>query len=212
MKKTNFFSSRLRFRAVFFVLVSIVSGCGYDKKDSGKLDIAHLENWQILISENAIPEEKYAGREFQHWSKLATGISLPVTQERPPKGKYILIGDTKAFGGFPSDIETVSFGSEDLFIAINQSRIIITGGHPRGPLYGVYSSLERFLDIRFLTPEHTHIPEHGRRMVTVPENFIYSPPLQYRLSYYGETLKNPAFAVRLRNDKQISGKGFEMEI
>lgn len=209
MKGKLFFSSCLKFTATVAVLLSIVSGCSNDKKDSGKLDIAHLGNWQILISENAIPEEKYAAREFQHWYNEATGINLPLTEEEPDKTKYIVIGDTKAVEGLSSVIDTISFGPEDLFIAINQNRIIITGGRPRGALYGVYSFLERYLDIRFLTPEHTHIPRPEQKLVPTPENFTYSPPLQYRLSYYGETLKNPAFAVRLRNNKQISGDGFE---
>jgi hypothetical protein len=209
MKKTKFSSRHLGFTATVAVLLIIVSGCSNNKKDSGKLDIAHLENWQILISENAIPEEKYAVREFQHWYREATGINLPLTEEEPDKTKYIVIGDTKTFEGISPVIDTISFGPEDLFIAINQNRIVITGGRPRGALYGVYSFLERYLDIRFLTPEHTHIPKPGKKMVTVPENFTYSPPLQYRLSYYGETLQNPAFAVRLRNNKQISGDGFE---
>lgn len=196
-----------------FAFVSIVltfSGCDDGKKGSGQLDIVNLKNWQIILPVDAIPAEKYAAREFQHWYKSATGINLPVAEKgNSPEKNYVFIGDAKVLDSPPRVIDTLSFGAEDLLIDINENRIIITGGRPRGTLYGVYTFLERYLDIRFLTPDHTHIPKSEKKIITVPENYIYRPPLQYRLSYYGETLKNPAFAVRLRNNKQISGEGFE---
>ena len=206
MRKIKSFSFHLRFAAAFVILLSIAFGCSFNKKDKGKLDIQLLENWQILISEDAIPEEEYAARELQHWYKQATGISLPVTREEPSGGKFILIGDTKAFGELSAVADTISFEPEDLFIDIQRNNIVITGGRPRGTLYGVYSFLERYMGVRFLTAKHTHVPQLEERLVSVPENYTYRPPLQYRLSYYGETLQNPAFAVRLRNNKQINTK------
>lgn len=100
-------------------------------------------------------------------------------------------------------------GQEDLFIDIQQNNIVITGGQPRGTLYGVYSFLEKYLDIRFLTSEHTYIPKLKNKLIKLPANYIYRPPLQFRLSYYGETLRNPEFAVRLRNNAQIRSDDIE---
>lgn len=173
-----------------------------------KLDISNLEGWEIAITKDAIPNEKYAAKEFQHLYKSATGIHLPVKvlKEFPAKGNIIFLGDTKKLNIIGQGADTLSFGSEDLLININLNSIIITGGRPRGTLYGVYTFFERYLNIRFLTPEHTHIPTLEKQLVTVPENYVYHPPLQFRLSYYGETLQNPAFAVRLRNNKQINSE------
>ena len=209
MKKTKFLLPFGEFTVALIVLFSILSGCDYVKNNSKNLDLVHLNDWKILISENAIPEEKYAVREFQHWYREATGISLPVVHEQPTEGKYILIGDTKFFEEASAVPDTILFGPEDLFIKLQRNSIVITGGKPRGTLYGVYSFLERYLDIRFLTAEHTYVPQLKEKLVNVPENYIYRPPLQYRLSYYGETLQNPAFAVRLRNNKQINNEKLE---
>lgn len=187
----------------------IVVGSAWIKKDNSKLNVAHLENWEIVIPEDAIEEEKYAAREFQSWYKSATGIDLPVTEGQTGKRNVIFIGNIGNMKNLPQNINTISFGPEDLLISIRKNQIIITGGRPRGMLYGVYSFFERYLDIRFLTPEYTHIPKLEKKLVPVPENYTYRPPLQYRLSSFGETLRNPAFAVRLKNNKQITGEEFE---
>lgn len=210
MKKNKLLLHYFWFVTIFSILLFFQS-CNNNKTSNNNLDITHLKNWQICFLEDAIPAEKYAAKEFQRWYKSATGISLPIKtiKEYPEEGKFIFLGDTKELKGFSNKDDTISFGSEDLFIDINLNSIIITGGRPRGTLYGVYSFFERYLDIKFLTPEHTYIPKLKNRLVAVPENFTYHPPLQFRLSYYGETLRNPDFAVRLRNNKQINGDKFE---
>ena len=53
------------------------------------------------------------------------------------------------------------FGPEDLRIVIRDGNIAIAGGRPRGTLYGVYTFLEDYLGVRFLTVDHTHVPPLG---------------------------------------------------
>ena len=53
------------------------------------------------------------------------------------------------------------FGPEDLRVVIRDGNIVIAGGRPRGTLYGVYTFLEDYFDVRFLTADHTHVPKVG---------------------------------------------------
>ena len=72
------------------------------------------------------------------------------------------------------------------------------GGRPRGTLYGVYTFLEDYLGIRFLTADHTHVPSVGPWRVVGPTDQFYHPPLDYRFANYGESVKYPLFAAKLR--------------
>ncbi|MBN2291936.1 MAG: DUF4838 domain-containing protein [Pirellulales bacterium] len=84
------------------------------------------------------------------------------------------------------------------FFRAIKTPIAIAGGRPRGTLYGVYTFLEDYLGVRFLTPEHTHVPDVGDKRVVGPVDYNYSPPLSFRHSSYGEINRNPVFASRMR--------------
>ena len=49
-------------------------------------------------------------------------------------------------------------GNEGLRLKLSSENIFITGGKPRGTLYGVYEFAEKYLGIRFLTFDDTYIP------------------------------------------------------
>jgi hypothetical protein len=82
--------------------------------------------------------------------------------------------------------------------AITTDGVRIEGGGERGLLYAVWEFCERELGVRFLTKEHTHIPEKAPDLVLEPKTHEYrSPFTHFRQSYYGEA-GNPLFASRLR--------------
>jgi len=62
----------------------------------------------------------------------------------------------------------------------------------------VYTFLEDYVGVRFLTRDHTYVPAIGTWRVVGPLDRFYHPPLRFRWSYYGETNQNPAFAARIR--------------
>jgi hypothetical protein len=49
-------------------------------------------------------------------------------------------------------------GGEEWRISINESRLILTGGRPRGTLYAVYRFLEDVLGVRWWSPWETYVP------------------------------------------------------
>ncbi len=100
---------------------------------------------------------------------------------------------------------------DNVRIILRDTNIAIAGGRPRGTLYGVYTFLEDYLGVRFLTIDHTHVPPVGAWRVVGPLDRSYRPPMSFRWSAYAETngsffvdsgrvgkTEVPRFAARLR--------------
>ncbi len=153
----------------------------------GDLAISAMTDWRITVSDDATASEQYAVEEFQAWFNQATGLTLPLVAVH---------GNTDtnhtgqiAISGLPR------LGDEDIQITIESEQIYIQGGIPRGVLYAVYQLLEELVGIRFLTADHTHIPDASALKIPCG-SYTYSPPFSFRWSYYRENSENPAFAAK----------------
>ena len=146
------------------------------------LAISTMQNWCITIANDAIPSERYAAEELQKWFNKATSMALPLETPHAKGGKIA--------------IETSSsLGAEDIHITVESDQIQISGGRPRGILYAVYQFLEELIGIRFLTAEHTHIPDASALKILCG-SYTYSPPFSFRWSYYRENSEVPEFAAK----------------
>ncbi len=92
------------------------------------------------------------------------------------------------------------YGDEELCSITRPDAIAILGGRPRGTLYAVYTFLEDYLGVRFLTANLTHVPKAGDRHTIPLVNRCYSPPFAYRLYAKTEISKVPVFAARRRQN------------
>jgi hypothetical protein len=177
---------------------------------TNNIRLDEMKNWQIIVSEDAVPSEKYAAGEFQRLFKDITTIELKIATKKRDKNA-IYIGKT-AFNQ-PSSLNSAisTLGQEGLHIHIDKDKLLIEGGHQRGTLYGVYEFFERYLGIRFLTADHTHIPQNASNVSIPLVDFTYVPQFFFRWSYYKENFDNPPFATRLRintitDDPRLGGK------
>jgi hypothetical protein len=155
---------------------------------------AEVNTWSIVVAKDASPSERFAAEEFQTLWETWTSMALtPASATGAPGAKVIAIGPgaAQAFGVTNADL-----GEEGLRIDFNQERLVITGGRPRGTLYGVYEFFERYVGARFLTHDHTWFPESKASLDTGV--YSYVPPFTFRWSYYGENSANHAFAARKR--------------
>ena len=175
------------------------------------VDLSQLGGWDIVVAEDAIPSEKYAAEELQHHVALATGNKLPIVTRSDRTDRHFYVGTGKLMQASELGFSVDQFGSEDLRIVVRGNRVAIAGGRPRGTLYGVYTFLEDYLNVRFLTTDHTHVPKVKSAQTIGPIDRTFHPPLQMRWAYYGEVNRNPAFAARLRvntvgNDPKLGGR------
>ncbi len=170
----------------------------------GVLDCPEMRGWNIVVSPQAIPSEKYAAEEFRLWFGKATGVQLALGETVRRKTRAVCIGADA------SALDSGMMAEEELQITVESDRLIIAGGRPRGTLYGVYQFLEDIVGVRFLTHDHTHVPE-----VSLPRipcgTYRYNPPFSFRSNGYYENVVHQEFAARLRvnretEDDKLGGK------
>ena len=161
--------------------------------------IAALQACEIVVPAKPLAHERYAAREFQRGFALVTRVKLPiVTQPTRPLPHHIYIGASAALRRCLPDVSTADLTAEEHRIVIRQGQLAIVGGGTRGTLYGVYTFLEDFLGIRFLTVDHTHAPNLPAATPLPDTDRRYRPRFTYRYPAYHINPQNPDFAARLR--------------
>ena len=193
-------------RYVVTVIISLYAMmvCSVSAAVPRGVNLSKLVNWNIIIAQDAPPSEIYAAEEFQNHFAQASSIHLPIAGEPnlTTAGKrHIYIGSSSAMRASNVGFSTDEFGEEDFRIIVRNDNVAIAGqprAGARGTLYGVYTFLEDYVGVRFLTVDHTYVPTIGTWRVVGPLDRFYHSPLRFRWSYYGETNRNPAFATRIR--------------
>ena len=164
------------------------------------VNLAAIQAWNIVVADDAIASEIYAAEEFQELFRQASGLKLPIVGKVNRLDRHIFLGPSEMLSSSNVAFGIDDFGEEDLRIVIRDGNIAIAGGRPRGTLYGVYTFLEDYLGVRFLTHDHTHGPAIGDGRVVGPIDYFYHPPLNFRSAYSGELNYNPDFCARMRNN------------
>jgi hypothetical protein len=174
------------------------------------IQLDEMKGWDIIVSADSIPSEKYAVEEFQRLFKAITSIELKIETIKSDKSS-IYIGKSALNQPHSLNSAISTLGEEGLHIHIDKDKLLIEGGRQRGTLYGVYEFFERYLGIRFLTGDHTFIPQNASEVSIPLVNFIYVPQFFFRWSYYKENFDNLSFATQLRintitDDPRLGGK------
>jgi len=183
-------------RIPFALLMLSIATCFTHPATSAPIPVAEINTWTIVVAEDATPSERFAAEEFQ--TLWETWTSMVLTIARPadvPAGGVIAVGPgaAAAFG-----LSNDGLGDEGLRYDLDAERLVITGGRPRGTLYGVYEFFERVVGTRFLTHDHTWFPALSDTPILKPATYDYVPPFTFRWSYYAENSAHPAFAARKR--------------
>ena len=184
------------------VLIAVLGGLSatVNSQEFKGVNLAEMGGWDIVVAKDTFPSEKHAAAQFQHFFEKASGVRLPITAVIDRPDRHVFVGESQAMRSSMTGFSTEEFGNEDLRIVVAEDSIAIAGGRPRGTLYGVYTFLEDYLGIRFLTRDHTHVPPVGDWRVVGPLDRFYHPPFEYRNASYGENQAYPEHAVRLRNN------------
>ncbi|MDR3313444.1 MAG: DUF4838 domain-containing protein [Oscillospiraceae bacterium] len=131
-----------------------------------------IADYQILYGADATPAEITAANTLADTLRQITGVNYAARQGAPTGAKEILVGQ---LGG----ADVAALGDEGYLIKPQGDSIIITGGRPRGTLYGVYRFLEEYFDCHWYTAELKVIPTGAAEIADVREE-SYVPPLEYR--------------------------------
>jgi hypothetical protein len=154
--------------------------------------------YRIVLPVDAIPSERYAADELQHYIRIMTGVRLPIYRDDSPATAHeIVLGASARLHTLNIPIDPSPFGEEGCVIRTAGTRLCIVGGRPRGTLYGVYTLLEEYCGVRWFTPQVESVPRH--EPLTLPDiNTARVPIFEYREVYWTEALGDADFAARLR--------------
>ena len=189
--------ARLPILASLFIIALLSTPLVAETVPAG-VNLAALHEWVIVVGADAIESERFAAEEFQRYYKRASSIELPIVGDAGDAAGHIFIGPSSAMRQSQVGFDVESFGQEDLRIIVRDANIAIAGGRPRGTLYGVYTFLEDYLGVRFLTPDHTHVPHVGNWRTIAPVDRFYHPQLDFRWVLYEANYQIPEYATKLR--------------
>ena len=152
----------------------------------GELAVPTMQNWRIVCSDKATVSERYAAEEFQKWFNQATHLQLPLGTADENTGNS---------DGQITITSSNELDDEEIHITVNQKQILLSGGASRGVLYAIYQFLEELVGIRFLTADHTYVPDVSDLKIPCG-SYTYNPPFSFRWSYYRENANVPEFAAK----------------
>ncbi len=149
--------------------------------------VAAAAEYTIVLPADAIPAERSAAAELQHYLRRIGGIEVPVAAAAAPGQPAIYVG-----GHTPEELRP-----DEIILGNSGGDILLTGARPRGALYAVYTYLEEYLDVRFWTATESTVPQRDLTELPKPE-LRYAPPFYYRETNYRQAARDPALAVKFK--------------
>ena len=165
----------------------------------------------IVSPEEPIPAERTAVAELAAYLKKMTGAEFAVGTAESAQGLgRLLVGPSRAARAILGDAVVDALGPEEILIRTVGNDLLLLGGRPRGTLYAVYSFLQDVLGCRWYAVDAEEVIP-PRPTLSVSELSIrYRPPFEFR-QHYTEALKDPLFAVKLRQNGREFGTPFPEE-
>lgn len=127
----------------------------------------------IVVAKNAGECERYAARELQKYAKAIAGVELPILSDdmEPAPVRAVVLG-----AGEP-DLPPDAFR-----LCVSNGFLRVSGGSPRGTLFGVYGLLERFGGCGFFAPWCETVPEASAFAVPGDLDVVEKPAFETRYS------------------------------
>jgi hypothetical protein len=196
--------NRFFFVLFLFPLVAFSQG----REDGLVLISSGKSPFSIVVPVDAIPSEEYAAAQLQYYLSRVSGVKLDIINEAAvdQDQNYIFVGLNNFVEEHISKSGVDSLGKDGIIIKTTGSRLIISGGRPRGTLNAVYHFLEEYIGCRWWTPTDMDIPE--TKSITLDKiNEYYIPPFKYRNHFIYNTISSPKFAAVLHengDDQKVS--------
>lgn len=173
---------------------------GYPVK-SLKLAGNDISRYKIILPADAIASEQTAAGELIKYIEQATGVRLETAED----SEYAIVLRGQSGG---------ELGEEGFHIFFEGQNLVISGGRPRGVLYGAYTFLEEYVGCRFYTPSFETI--HRADSIDVPANINNKqlPVFDTRYSFWYDIINSQSLKAKLKVNHDVTsealggGKGF----
>lgn len=170
MKKTLF---------LLLILTTLLSSAyGFDIVKNGKPQA------QIVIDKKANENIKYAAETLQKYVKEASGATLTIDNISATKNNIYIY--TKK-----------DTGNDTVNLKVYKGDLYIVGNNDRATIYSVYELLEKYMGVRFFTPDNELVPENKNIKVPNKLKYSYTCPLLVRDTDFAHVQRNE-FGVKSR--------------
>ncbi|MCL2775355.1 MAG: DUF4838 domain-containing protein [Oscillospiraceae bacterium] len=154
-------------------------------------------DYRIIIPKDYDAVTRYAAEELSMFLYKAAKTAFTMGFDDSEKtGCEIVLGETLRES--EKFIRRNDLKKDGFIIKTDGGDIFISGKTGRGTLYGVYSFLEDYAGIKFISYDYTYIPSVDRIEIPVQIDDIQIPPFEYREIFYREIIANPDFSARRR--------------
>lgn len=175
------------FRVVLVALV-IITAPVLAHASAGWAPANSYGKFHVVVADSASDSEKFAAAEFKKYWKLTTGHDVPVL-DKSGDGIALWIGRDGVPDKLLSNLKLDGLGTDGLCIRTvsppddgAKAQLLIVGGRERGTLYGVYEFFEKYMGVRWLAPDVTHIPQAPASLAKI--EYRYMPPFELRDTTY----------------------------
>ncbi|HNT36560.1 MAG TPA: alpha-glucuronidase family glycosyl hydrolase, partial [bacterium] len=142
--------------------------------------------YTIIVASDASPSELHAARELQDFVAQMSGAQMPIlTDAYPLPEKAVVLGENRWSQTLVPDLNVKELAKEGYIQKTVGEHLVITGGKPRGTLFGVYGILEDHLGCRWFTPDCSRIPKSKTIVLSELDERII-PRLEYRDPFYSD--------------------------
>lgn len=152
-------------------------------------------DYRIVVAPDAVPAERTAAGELQHFLAEISGVELPIVAGAD--GPAIYVGQSKETAVALGVADWRTLKPDEIRLKTVGDSLYLAGDRPRGTLYAVYELLETRFGVRFWTAEATDVPK--RELLELPQLDERSvPAFAVRSAGYDLAYRTPAFTARLR--------------
>ena len=178
-----------------------------------QLAVNGSSDYVIVLPADATAVQQTAANELQTYFKQVADAELPIVSDADVEWnnnvKAFIIGPGKLSQQALGNVDESSIGYDGIILKTVGNSIVLSGSPKRGPIYSVYEFLETKLGCKWWTSVESTIPHTPNLTIADDLDVFYAPKLEYRESYYRDTISNPSFAVKIKCNG--SGEGISDE-
>lgn len=135
----------------------------------------------LVQADSASAPEQTAAKELQKYWRTVTGYTPAIMSKPSDRAVNIWVGSTGVPEKLLDKATLTGLGGQGILLkTVDAANMLIVGGPDSGALYAAYQFIEDALDVRFLAPDCTHIPDMPASIPWIDHRFV--PPFEYRYS------------------------------
>lgn len=163
--------------SLFLLLSGIfITSCNSDIN----LVTGNQTKYKIVVPDETNEIEKKAAEELQIYLYEISKTNIEIIKDTEAKSDFeISIGNTNRLSNSELNYNLASLEEDGYSIKTIGNNVYIYGGSVKGTLYGVYTFLDQFLNIKMYSPEIFDIPKSSN--ITIPQiDLTEIPIIKYR--------------------------------